>query len=489
MIGRIPYKWLVAAVYVLALFMNLLDLTITNVALPGMAHAFGASAAGIAWVATSYLLSVAVCIPVSGWLGDRFGTKRAFVFALFVFTLGSLLCGLVNGLGPLIACRVLQGIGGGLMTPVGGAMVFRAFPLAERARVSALITIPAVVAPALGPVVGGALVEYWTWHAIFLINVPIGVIGLVVAIIGLREYRIAGTASLDVPGFLLATGGLATLVYALSEVGPRGIADRRVLLFGLTSIAALIGFVLVEQRVRAPMIDVRLYRDRLFTAGNLTLFLVNGAFFGTGFILPQFLQTARGLSPLTSGLTTFPTAIGIMIVAPLIGRLYPIIGPRRLVMAGALLAAAAAFGLQFVGLDTNLWQVRLQMLPLGIAFGLVFIPLQTSSFARITLAQTGRATAAYNAVRQVATSFGFALLATVLANRLAVHDAALGNPATRGGMVAAFHDTLLVPVLLSALAFVCAALLIRDHLAAETMQPAAHPADAPAPIPQAVTIE
>src|SRR5438105_218808 len=189
MIARIPYKWLVAAVYVLSIFMNLLDLTITNTALPVMARAFGASPARIAWVATSYLLSVAVCIPVSGWIGDRFGTKRAFVFALAVFTLGSFLCGVVNGLGPLIVCRVLQGIGGGLLTPVGAAMVFRAFPLAERARVSALLTIPAVVAPALGPVIGGALVQYWTWHAIFLVNVPIGAAGLIVAIVGLQEYR------------------------------------------------------------------------------------------------------------------------------------------------------------------------------------------------------------------------------------------------------------------------------------------------------------
>ncbi len=296
MIGRIPYKWLVAAVYVLGIFMNLLDLTITNVALPVMARAFGVSAASIAWVATSYLLSVAVRIPVSGWVGDRFGTKRAFIFALAVFTLGSLLCGIVNSLGLLIACRVLQGIGGGLMTPVGAAMVFRAFPLAERARVSALITIPAVVAPALGPVVGGALVQYWTWHVIFLINVPIGVIGLIVAIIGLQEYRIAGTAALDVPGFALAAGGLACLVYALGAVGPRGIGDGRVLLFGLTGIAALVGFVLVERRVRSPMIDLGLYRDRLFTAGNLTTFLVNGAFFGTrayAFSLPKRIFPMR----------------------------------------------------------------------------------------------------------------------------------------------------------------------------------------------------
>jgi MFS family permease len=205
--------------------------------------------------------------------------------------------------------------------------------------------------------------------------------------------------------------------------------------------------------------------------------------------MPQFLQTECGLSPLTSGLTTFPTAIGIMIVAPLVGRLYPLIGPRRLVMTGALLATCAAFGLRFVGTDTNLWRIRFQMLPLGIAFGLVFIPLQTSSFARINLAQMGRATAAYNAVRQVATSFGFALLATVLANRLAFHRAVLANPATRNGAVLAFHDTLLVPVVLSALAFVAATLLIRDNLAAETMARTRTADAAAVPIPLPVTVE
>lgn len=487
MITRVPYKWLVAAIYVLGIFMNLLDLTITNTALPVMAREFGASPTAIAWVATSYLLSVAVCIPVSGWLGDRFGTKRAFVFALALFTVGSALCGFVNGLHLLIAFRVLQGIGGGLLTPVGAAMVFRAFPQEERARVSALITVPAVFAPALGPVVGGALVQYWTWHAIFLINIPFGLVGLIVAITGLREYRVAGTASLDVPGFVLAAGGLASLTYALGEVGPRGVGDGRVLGFGLAGVVALVAFILTELRVPAPMIDVRIFRDRLFALGSLVLFFVTGAFFGTAFLLPQLLQAERGLTPLASGLTTFPTAIGIMIVAPLVGRLYPVIGPRRLVLVGTVLAASAVFALRTVGLHTDLWRVRLQMLPLGFAFGLVFIPLQTASFARISVELTGRATAAYNAVRQVATSFGVATLATVFANRMAANGSILGNPQTRDGAVAAFHATMLVPAVLD-LCACAAALLISDRLAARTMRsvPAVADGETIAPEPSLV---
>ena len=468
MLARLPYKWLVAIVYVLGLFMSLLDLTITNTALPVMAREFGASAATITWVATSYLLSVAVCIPVSGWLGDRFGTKRAFIFALAIFTAGSLACGLVDSLNALIVCRILQGIGGGLMTPVGAAMVFRAFPLHERARVSSLVTMPAVIAPAIGPVVGGYLVQYQSWHWIFLINVPIGLAGIVLAARGLREYRVAGTGRLDLPGFLLATGGLAATVYALGEIGERGYSDPQVLGFGLAGIAALVAFVLVELRVAAPMIDMRLYRDPLFAVGSAVLFLITAGFFGINFLMPQLLQAERGLNAFQSGLTTFPTALGIILAAPLVARIYPLVGPRRLVMTGAALAACATFGLRQIDLDTNLWQLRLQVIPLGFAFGLVFIPLQTASFAGISAAMTGRATAAYNAVRQVATSFGFAFLATVLSSRLATHGATLGDPATRGGAVSAFHDTFLAGVCLD-LAALAAAALISDRLAARTM--------------------
>src|SRR3954452_7929077 len=255
MLKQLPYKWFVAAISVLGLFMTLLDLTITNVALPALAREFHAPPAAIAWVATSYLLSVAVCIPVSGWLGDRFGTKSTYLVALAIFTLGSLLCGVAPDLGTLIAARVLQGIGGGLLTPIGAAMVFRAFPLEERARVSALMTVPAVLAPALGPVIGDYLVEYHGWHWVFLINVPLGLAGLVIAARGLTEYRVTGAGRLDVPGFALASLGLAATVYALGEIGPRGFSDARVLGTGGGGIAALVAFALVELRVAAPMID------------------------------------------------------------------------------------------------------------------------------------------------------------------------------------------------------------------------------------------
>lgn len=465
---RLEYKWLVALVYVFALFMTLLDQTITNIALPTLASVYRASATEVAWVATSYLLSAAVFIPISGWLGDRFGTKRTFALALVVFTVGSFLCGIANGVGSLVAFRVLQGSGGGLLTPVGATMLLRAFPLAERARASSLIIIPAVVAPALGPVIGGYLVEFQSWRWIFLINVPLGAIALALALVGLREDRTAGTGPLDVPGFALAAAGLGAFVYGLGAVGVRGFGDLRVLAFGGAGIVLLALFVAVELRVARPLIDVRLFGEPLFAASTAVLFCIQGGFFGLTFLLPQLLQAERGLSPLAAGLVSFTTAIGIIVGAPLVGRLYPVVGPRRLIMAGMALAAVTALSLRSVGLTTDPWLIRGQVFVLGVAFGFVFVPLQTASFARIAPAQTGRANAAYAAVRQVATSVGVALLATVLGNRLVAYGATLGTPGTRPGALAAFHDAFAVAALLDLLGL-AAALLISDRLAANTM--------------------
>ena len=281
---RWEYKWTVAIIYVVALFMVLLDQTITNVALPTLARVYRASATDVAWVATGYLVSAAICIPLSGWLGDRFGTKRTFALALATFTLASLLCGITGSIGGLVAFRVLQGLGGGMLTPVGATMLLRAFPLAERARASSLITIPAVVAPALGPVVGGYLVEFQSWRWIFLINVPLGLGGLAIAALGLREERTAGTGALDLPGFALAATGLAAFVYGLGEAGTRGLGDARVLACGGGGLALLALFVGVELRVGRPLIDVRLFREPLFAASNVVLFFIQGGFFGITFV-------------------------------------------------------------------------------------------------------------------------------------------------------------------------------------------------------------
>lgn len=478
---RLEYKWLVGIVFVFGIFMDLLDMTITNVALPTLAKDFTASTTTIQWVVTAYLLSLAVFIPVSGWAGDRFGTKRVFMFALFLFTLGSFLSGMAWDIESLIAFRVLQGAGGGMLMPVGTAMLFRAFPPVERAVASAVLSIPIVVAPASGPVLGGYLVEYQSWRWIFLINIPVGIVGLLVAAAFLREEKQENPGRLDVLGFILSASGLAAVMYALAEAGSRGLDDGRVALFGTIGLALLAVFTIVELRMSEPMIDVRLFRDKLFRAANIVQFMGYGGMLGALFLLPLLLQAEMGLGPLESGLTMFPQAIGVFMMAQPAGRLYRHIGPRRMMMAGMTGVMLTTLAFLLVDLETSQWWIRLIMLARGWSFALTLIPIQTATFATIRSEDTGRASAIFNAGRQVAASFGVALLATVLTNRLTHYDAALGSPATRDGALSAFHEAFLVAAGLAVLGII-AALLIDDKAAAGTMRRVPVPSEGEEPL-------
>jgi EmrB/QacA subfamily drug resistance transporter len=464
--SRLEYKYIVAIVFVFGLFMDLLDMTITNVALPTLAQEFGASTITIEWVVTGYLLGLAAFIPVSGWAGDRFGTKRVFMFALGIFTVGSLLCGLAWSIESLIAFRVLQGVGGGILTPVGTAMLFRAFPPEERARAASVLTIPAVVAPASGPVVGGWLVEYHDWRWIFFINIPFALAALVVAGRYLREEKQPDPGRLDVPGFLLSAGGLASVLYALAQAGHHGFDDGRVALFGLLGLGLLATFAIVELRTAQPLIDIRLYQNKLFRATNIVQFASFAGLMGALFLLPLLLQAEMGMSPLESGLATFPQAIGVASMAPLAGRFYQRIGPRRMMMIGMAGATFTTFAFVLVDYGTSTWWIRGIMLLRGWAFAFAIVPLQTATFATISPQMMGRASAAFNSGRQVAASLGVAILATVLTNRLAFHGASLGdgNDAT----LSAFHDAFIAGGVLAIIG-IAASFLIDDREAANTM--------------------
>jgi len=482
---RLEYKWVVGIAFTFGIFMGLLDMTIVNVALPTFASEFNAPTTTIEWVVTAYLLSLAVFIPVSGWAGDRFGTKRTFLFALTVFTLGSLLCVFAWNIHALIAFRVLQGVGGGMLTPVGTAMLFRAFPPAERAQAAALLAIPTVVAPASGPVLGGYLVEYQSWHWVFAINIPIGIAGLLVAGLFLREEKQANPGRVDIPGFVLAAAGLAILMYALAEAGTHGLDDPRVLSLGIGGVVILCIFAVAELRTDQPMVDIRLLRNKLFRAANAVQFTGFGGFAGALFLLPLLLQAEMGLSPLQSGLTTFPQAIGVAMMAQPAGRLYRRLGPRRMMMAGLTGAALTTVAFLLVDLETSQWWIRLIMFLRGCSFAPMMVSLQAATYATIRPQDTGRATAIFNAGQQVASSLGVAILATALSNRFIHYGAALGDPATRHGALLAFHDAFIPAVALTTLGIVVAAVLVDDKEAAGTMHPAAAPATAVAEEPSA----
>ena len=469
MIGKLEYKWIVALLAVFAIFMELLDSTVVNVAVPTLGRDFNVtSASTIQWVITGYLLSLAVFIPVSGWAADRFGSKRVFMFALTVFTSASLVCALAWNIESLIAFRVLQGVGGGMLSPVAFSTLWRAFPPAERSKAAGIMVVPAAVAPASGPVVGGALLKWASWEWIFLVNVPIGVAAIVISFLYLREHREPDPGRFDPLGFVLSATGLASLLYALSEAGSRGFNDGRVALFGLGGLAVIVAFAFVELRTAQPMIDIRILKNKLFAACNLAWFVTQFGFGSVIFLLTFELQAARGLSALESGLTTFPMAIGVMLMAQPASRLYRIVGPRRMIAVGLTVSAATTLMVWRFDLETSQWVIRGVLLLRGLGFGLVLVPLQAATYATVAPAITGRATALYNASAQVAGSLGVAVAAAILTSRLSYHHAQLGNPATRAASLNAFQDGFVIMGLL-ALAGALVAVLIRDGDAAQTM--------------------
>jgi len=463
--GRlVEYKYIVAAVLVSALFLDILDTTIVNVALPTLGRHFGAGSTE--WVVVGYTLSLAVFIPASGWLGDRVGTKRIFLFAFAMFLGASALCGAAQSINQLIAFRVLQGVGGGMLTPVGLAMMFRVFPPAERARVSTLMMIPTLAAPALGPVIGGFLVTNAGWRWIFYVNVPVGLIAFVVGLKLLREHSEPDCGPFDVAGFVLSGAGLASFVYALSQ-GPRdGWTSPQVLLFGAAGIAMLVAMVRVETRKAHPMLTLSLLRDRMFRNSNIVSAFSIASFLGLLFVLPAYLQSLRGLSAQASGLATFPQAIGVGCSTFIAGALYKRVGPRRLIFVGLFLSSLTIFAFYWLTLDTSLWWIRGLMLLRGFCMGFAFVPMQASSYATIAPTDNGRASSIFSTQRQVAISIAVAILGTILAHYVVL--GADGLAVDRSGALDGFHITFLVAAGL-ALVGSLSALFIRDKDAAATM--------------------
>jgi EmrB/QacA subfamily drug resistance transporter len=408
-------------------------------------------------------------IPISGWLGDKFGTKRVFMSALAIFLAGSLLCGLAWDVESLIAFRVLQGIGGGMLTPVGMTMLFRAFPPSERAAASAVLALPITVAPALGPILGGYLVDYQDWRWIFFINIPVGLVALIASAAILREEVQAVAGRLDLPGFVLSGAGLVSVVYALAQAGHKGFDDPQVLLLGFAGIALLAAFTIVELKSAEPMIDVRLLGDRLFGASNFVLLVGNASIMGSFFLIPIFLQTQKGLSAFDVGLISFPLAVGVAMMAQPAAKLYPKIGPRRMMIVAFTGNMVLTAALALVDYGTSNWLIAGSMFVRGLFFGFLFIPLQAASFATISPEAQGRASAIFSVSRQVAASLGVAILATALTNRLEFHDAVLALPETRDAALAAFHDSFLFAGALSVLG-ILACLFIDDEKAAAAQE-------------------
>lgn len=437
---RLQYKYAAALTISIALFMAVLDSTIVNVSLVSMERDFGTSISSIQWVVTAYILAQAAVIPVSGYLANRIGIKFLFLAALAVFTVGSMLCGLSRDVASgdaaeqvLIAVRVVQAIGGGMLIPLGMSMVFAAFPPEERPAASALVSVPMLFAPAFGPTVGGLIVDSrWEWPAIFYVNVPIGIVAFVLIsrIVKPDERRVVTGETggrFDVVGLLLSMVGVVVLIYGFVLVGSG--EGGEVHGWGYWPVWALVGaglaclavFAYVELRVVAdPVLDLRLFANRDFRNSSYVTFGTRAVIYGAFLLVPLFLQQYRGQSAVHTGLIMTGQGIGAILGIQSANRVYDRLGPRTLVSIGIALVVASTILLSRVQTDSD-WQFFTPILFLrGVGYGWLGLPLQTVALGGLTGRALPKASSLYNATAQIFSSIGTALVTTLLVQRTAV---------------------------------------------------------------------
>jgi EmrB/QacA subfamily drug resistance transporter len=452
--------WMVAGTVVLGSVMSVVDTTIVNVALDDLARDFGVSITEIHWVASGYLLALAITIPLAGWASERFGAKRVWMTSVALFLAGSMLAGLSWSIDSLIAFRLLQGFGGGMIIPVGMSMLARAAGPGRLGRVMSVIGIAQLLGPVLGPVLGGLLVEHAGWRWIFYVNVPVGVLALMLATRSLPTEQPEPCERLDVSGFALLSPGLAVLVFGLAETAGGGFADPRALGPIVAGLALVAAFVVHARRVPNPLIDVRLLQTRAFAAASGTTFSLAMGTFGAMFLLPLYYQTARGLSPAEAGLMLAPQGLGAAIMMPLAGRLTDRIGPGRVVLAGLTLIVLGTVPLAFAGAASPYPQLAGALFVRGLGLGASMMPAQTAAFATLGR-DTGAAhgTSAVNAIQRMGGALGVAVMSVVLDHNLRAGPAA-----------PAFGQSFAWPVVMTLLAFVPAAFLPRRPAGAKPRQ-------------------
>ncbi len=414
---RLPHKWKVLITVVFGLAMPLLDTTVINVAFQTLRQEFGADVSQAQWVLSIYTLMLGITTPVAGFLADRFGIKRMYSLGLVLFTIGSFCCGIAPTLPLLIAARVLQGWGAGLMLPLGTALLLSAFPIEERGLALGLFGIALVVAPAVGPLLGGWLVDYQLWRWIFFINLPIGALGLLLAARLLRESRPAHRPRFDLPGLATSALGFGAILYAaaIARTAPLGEA---LLWFGL-GVVALAAFAYIELYVAdEPLLNLRLFGKRTFLIACLVGYVSVIALFGPEFLLPIYLQALRGRGAFETGSVLLPLALTAGITAPLAGRLLDLFGPRLVLMLGFGVLMINTWQLAQIQADTPIRWLVLLMVLRGIALGLTIQTTIVTALSVVPAEQLARGSSLVNATRQVMIAIGVAALASVLSGSL-----------------------------------------------------------------------
>jgi EmrB/QacA subfamily drug resistance transporter len=442
---------------ILGCFMVLLDGSAVNVALPRLSGAFNTSLSTLQWVVTGYVLATAAVIPLAGWLSDKYGAKRIFLFSIAFFTLGSILCAIATDAAQLIIFRIIQGVGGGMVMPIAFAFVYKLSPSDKVGAIMGVLGIPVLLAPALGPIIAGWLVDYAVWQWIFIINIPIGLLAIGIGLRYLPDIPRERATSLDLWGILLAPVAFAGLSYGVSE-GSNGWTSANTVASLSIGIIALVLFVIAQLRHKQPILELRVFKSMDFTKGIVIQWIFQIALFGSMFLVPVFLQQAQNYSAFDTGLIMLPQAIAAALVISISGTLFDKVGARPLVIAGMAFVAVAAFIFTRVAATDGVSVLILPLALLGAGMGLSLMPLNTHLIQSSPPQLVGRVTSLTNAAQQVMSSFAIAGLMTILTGKMTSFMPADGIP-TLDTWTNAFSGTFRVLIYIALLGLIMGFLL------------------------------
>jgi EmrB/QacA subfamily drug resistance transporter len=409
------HVWVVSGVVILGMIMSILDTTIVNVALNTLSKDLHSPLSQVQWVITGYLLALAAVIPVTGWAARRFGAKQVYMTSLVLFTAGSALCGLANSVTSLVIFRILQGAGGGMIMPVAMMIMAQVAGPQRMGRVMGFVTMPAMIAPILGPVVGGLILENLHWSWIFFVNVPIGIVAFVLGwrLLPRTDSGVAGR--LDVLGLALLPTGCAAVIYGISELGSgSALGSGKVILPTIAGVVLIVLFCFHALRIERPLLDIRLYVNRVFAGAAFVNFGLGAALFGAMILVPLYYQEVRGESVVNTGLLTGPQGIGALIAMPLASRLAQRFSGGRVAFCGILLLCVSTVPFTFIGAHTSIVAISLVLVVRGLSIGLCFMPAMSAAFSAMRPEQISDATPQLTVLQRTGGAIGTAVLAVVL---------------------------------------------------------------------------
>jgi MFS transporter, DHA2 family, multidrug resistance protein len=418
--------WIVTIAVMLATFMEVLDTTVVNVAIPHMSGNLGATYEEGTWVVTSYLVSNAIILPMAGWLAGRFGRRRMMLLCVSGFSITSLLCGMATSLNWLIFFRVLQGLSGGGLQPLSQSVLLETFPPKKHGTAMAAYGLGIIIAPILGPTLGGWITDNYTWRWIFYINLPVGIISLLMIshfVIDPHYLRKRVTGGIDLWGIGFLALGFGMLQMVL-DTGQRKdwFGSNQIRLWAALCVIGLVGMVVRELTAKHPIVDLRVLKDRTFAAGTFLMTMLGFVLYGSLMLLPIYLQTLLNYPAFQAGLALSPRGIGALIFTPITGQLTNRIDPRKLLAVGIIVGGSTMFSFSHLNLNAGYWDIFWPQLTQGAAMAFMFIPLMASSMSGIAKEKMGNATSIYNLMRNIGGSFGIACMTTFLARRQQVHQ-------------------------------------------------------------------